>query len=138
MMTLLINMSDMPFSVMTIHHYILHSMHRFYAAVKQHEAGTQSGPSLQASSWSQSEVDQVALCRPVSPMFAYSFGKEVERLGFDTNRRRIWRMSHANENYEFCPTYPKLHLLPASVSDDKLKDSLDFRAIKRFPSVVWR
>ncbi|CAG5131669.1 unnamed protein product [Candidula unifasciata] len=84
------------------------------------------------------EEEHIQLCEPVDLKFAYSFDKEVVRLGFDTNKEKIWRMSHANENFEFCPTYPKLHILPATVDDDKLKVSLDFRAMKRFPSVVWR
>ncbi|XP_059179247.1 myotubularin-related protein 3-like [Physella acuta] len=84
------------------------------------------------------EEEQVALCRPTGEVFTYSFDKEVERLGFDTYRKKIWRISHANDNFEFCPTYPKTHILPATYEDDKLKFSLDFRAMRRFPSVVWR
>ncbi|BFZ04676.1 hypothetical protein BsWGS_07715 [Bradybaena similaris] len=84
------------------------------------------------------EEENIALCRPVNPSFAYNFDKETERLQFDTSKQGAWRKSHANKNYEFCPTYPKFHILPAAIDDDRLKVSLDFRAIKRFPSVVWR
>lgn len=85
-----------------------------------------------------SEVQQINLCKSVDAKFCYTFGNEVTRLGFDTSKKKIWRMSLANENYEFCPTYPQYHILPSTYEDDKLKASLDFRAMKRFPSVVWR
>ncbi|GFR97241.1 myotubularin-related protein 4, partial [Elysia marginata] len=84
------------------------------------------------------EAEQVNLCKPVSESFRYTFGKEVERQGFDTNKRKIWRMSHANEKFEFCQTYPECHIMPAAIDDAELRRSLDFRAMKRFPSVVWR
>lgn len=37
-----------------------------------------------------------------------------------------------------CPTYPKNHIVPASITDEDIKSSAGFRALKRFPSVVWR
>ncbi|CAL1534854.1 unnamed protein product [Lymnaea stagnalis] len=102
----------------------------FYRLVQQKEKST--------GQLSVSEVQQISLCQPGDDKFSYTFGKEVTRLGFDTSRKKIWRMSSANERYEFCATYPKDHILPATYEDDKLKSSLDFRAMKRFPSVVWR
>lgn len=84
------------------------------------------------------EADQVTLCKPVNESFRYTFGKEVERQGFDTNKRKIWRMTQANEKFEFCATYPEYHIVPAAIDDAELQRSLEFRAMKRFPSVVWR
>ncbi|RUS70884.1 hypothetical protein EGW08_021356 [Elysia chlorotica] len=101
--------------------------YRFHAMCKGKEGALTS-----------TELEQVALCKPLSDTFKYSFGKEVIRLGFDTSKRKIWRMSQANESFDFCQTYPKLHIMPTAIDDAELKRSLDFRALKRFPSVVWR
>uniref|UniRef100_A0A2C9KKJ4 Myotubularin phosphatase domain-containing protein n=1 Tax=Biomphalaria glabrata TaxID=6526 RepID=A0A2C9KKJ4_BIOGL len=78
------------------------------------------------------------LCKPGDDVYKYSFDAEIKRLGFDTSQKKIWRISQANQKYEYCPTYPREHILPATFDDDKLKGSLEFRAMKRFPSVVWR
>ena len=37
----------------------------------------------------------------VGETFKYTFGKEVARQGFDTSKRKIWRMSLANEEFEW-------------------------------------
>ncbi|KAH9503926.1 Myotubularin- protein 3 [Bulinus truncatus] len=84
------------------------------------------------------EVQQIRLCKPGNDVFTYSFDAEIKRLGFDTSQKKIWRISQANQKYEYCSTYPREHILPATYDDEKLKGSLEFRAMKRFPSVVWR
>ncbi|CAG5124749.1 unnamed protein product, partial [Candidula unifasciata] len=116
--------TGMPQSLMDLFAY------RFYA-VAMHRRGL--GANL-----TRLEEEHISLCQPVNPIFAYNFDKETERLQFDTSKQGAWRKSLANKNYELCPTYPKFHILPAAVDDDRLKASLDFRALKRFPSVVWR
>ncbi|XP_062570524.1 myotubularin-related protein 4-like [Saccostrea cucullata] len=68
----------------------------------------------------------------------YSFGKEVERQKFDLKSGKAWRITYINEDFNLCPTYPKNHIVPASITDEDIKSSAGFRALKRFPSVVWR
>ncbi|ESO84616.1 hypothetical protein LOTGIDRAFT_81473, partial [Lottia gigantea] len=66
------------------------------------------------------------------------FGKEIERMKFDTSVSKVWRMSHINENFGVSPSYPKIHIVPTSISDEKLISVASFRSMRRFPSVVWR
>ncbi|KAJ8312915.1 hypothetical protein KUTeg_010288 [Tegillarca granosa] len=68
--------------------------------------------------------------------FRYSFGREVDRMKL--NLKSAWRISYINETFDVCSTYPKNHIVPASITDEQLKKVADFRALKRFPSVVWR
>lgn len=67
----------------------------------------------------------------------YSFMSEVRRMGFD-NLQNAWRITDINTNFELCSTYPKLHIVPAKISDDNVKAVVKFRTSGRFPSVVWR
>ena len=73
---------------------------------------------------------------PPSPYFAYDFGEEVNRLGFDL--QSTWRISRANFHYDVCPSYPQQILIPASISDQKLLKVFKFRSSRRIPVVVWR
>ena len=70
--------------------------------------------------------------------YAYSFGKDVERMQFDTSRKKVWRILQTNEDYSLCPSYPKHHIVPANITDDQIKSVAGFRSGGRFPSVVWR
>uniref|UniRef100_A0A1I8Q6D3 Lateral signaling target protein 2 homolog n=1 Tax=Stomoxys calcitrans TaxID=35570 RepID=A0A1I8Q6D3_STOCA len=64
------------------------------------------------------------------------FMREVERLGFDLNGS--WRISHANEDFKLCPSYPPKLLVPCCISDDTLNNVANFRGSRRLPAVVWR
>lgn len=70
--------------------------------------------------------------------YTYSFGKEIERQKFDLKSGKAWRITYVNEDFSLCPTYPRNHIVPASITDDEIKSSAGFRSLKRFPSVVWR
>lgn len=59
-------------------------------------------------------------------------------MKFDINNKKIWRILQINEDYSLCPSYPQLHIVPASISDDQIKSVASFRSGRRFPSVVWR
>ena len=74
----------------------------------------------------------------VDEKYAYSFGKDVERMMFDTSRKKIWRILLANEDYSLCQSYPRHHIVPASITDEQIKSVAGFRSGKRIPSVVWR
>ncbi|XP_053697624.1 myotubularin-related protein 3 isoform X2 [Sabethes cyaneus] len=64
------------------------------------------------------------------------FRKEVERLQFDL--RGAWRISHVNAEFKLCPSYPRMLLVPACISDDTLQNVASFRSSRRIPAVVWR
>lgn len=64
------------------------------------------------------------------------FMREVERLGFDLNGS--WRISHANEEFKLCPSYPPKLLVPCCISDETLNNVANFRGSRRLPAVVWR
>lgn len=88
---------------------------------------------------SYSSNDQGAkLCVQLEHKYFYSFGKDVERMQFDTCKRKVWRIFLGNEDYSLCRTYPKYHIVPENVSDEMIKSAASFRSGGRFPSVVWR
>ncbi|XP_058825823.1 myotubularin-related protein 4 isoform X2 [Topomyia yanbarensis] len=64
------------------------------------------------------------------------FRKEVDRLQFDL--QGAWRISHVNAEFKLCPSYPRLLLVPACISDDTLQNVASFRSSRRIPAVVWR
>lgn len=68
--------------------------------------------------------------------FQKSFRNEVERLGLDVHG--VWRISQANIDYRLCPSYPRLLLVPACISDDTLESVARFRSARRIPAIVWR
>jgi len=61
---------------------------------------------------------------------------QVDRLKFDLNG--AWRISHVNSEFKLCPSYPRLFLVPSSISDDVLQNVASFRSSRRIPVVVWR
>lgn len=79
-------------------------------------------------------------CKPpydsAADLEAGLFVDDVRRMGFNT--KSIWRISEINSKFEVCKTYPKFHIVPKWISDDDLKTVAQFRALRRFPSVVWR
>ncbi|XP_068736229.1 myotubularin-related protein 9-like [Montipora capricornis] len=48
-----------------------------------------------------------------------------------------WRISHANSNFELCPSYPASVVVPKNISDDTLKASSQFRQLGRFPVLSY-
>lgn len=64
------------------------------------------------------------------------FTLEVERLQFDI--KGSWRISHANEDFRLCSSYPQKILVPCCISDEALHIVANFRGSRRLPAVVWR
>lgn len=75
------------------------------------------------------------LC-PVDKPRPYSFTAELERMKFDM--KNAWQYTEVNSDFSICSSYPKEHIIPKSVSEERLRKVADFRALRRFPSVVWR
>ncbi|XP_060076299.1 myotubularin-related protein 3-like [Ylistrum balloti] len=70
--------------------------------------------------------------------FHFSFGKEVDRMKFNLKSKTAWRITYLNESFGVCRSYPKHHIVPSDITDEQLKKVASFRALARFPSVVWR
>lgn len=64
------------------------------------------------------------------------FRREVKRLEF--NMSTTWRISTANVDFKLCPSYPRLILVPACITDETLNNVASFRSARRIPAVVWR
>jgi hypothetical protein len=48
-----------------------------------------------------------------------------------------WRVSNVNESYGFCPSYPRLLLVPKTISDWSLSAVAGFRSKSRIPVLTW-
>lgn len=56
--------------------------------------------------------------------------KEIERIfGTEQNMHsKGWRITKVNEKYEMCATYPRILVVPYSVSDSEIKKVAEFRS----------
>jgi myotubularin-related protein 3/4 len=61
---------------------------------------------------------------------------EFRRMQMDVGGS--WRISDCNCEYKLCPTYPKLLVVPSSLTEEEIRSAAKFRALGRFPTVVWR
>lgn len=70
----------------------------------------------------------------------YDPQSEFSRLEMPTSvsQRSGFRVTHVNENYKMCPTYPSRFIVPAAVSDGELRKMSHFRARGRVPAVTYR
>lgn len=58
------------------------------------------------------------------------------RMKFDL--KGAWRISFINNEFKLCPSYPKLLIVPACISDETLMSVSSFRSSRRIPAVVYR
>lgn len=63
---------------------------------------------------------------------------EYRRLGLLSDSEDYWRLSSVNVDYKFCPSYPGVFIVPASISDNVLKHASKFRSKQRIPAVVYK
>lgn len=49
-----------------------------------------------------------------------------------------WRISDINRDYEICPTYSQLLIVPKSIDDATIYESSKFREMGRFPIISYR
>lgn len=59
-----------------------------------------------------------------------------KRMKFDL--KGAWRISLINNDFKLCPSYPKLLVVPACISDETLMSVSSFRSSRRIPAVVYR
>ena len=60
---------------------------------------------------------------------------EFARQGVATDAR--WRFTDANSSYDLCATYPPLLIVPAALSDARLKEGSRWRSKRRVPVLTW-
>ncbi|KAJ6222771.1 hypothetical protein RDWZM_001316 [Blomia tropicalis] len=65
---------------------------------------------------------------------AFQIENEFSNL---TNFSDEWRISNVNKNFEVCPSYPELVIVPKSMSDDCLIAIAQFRCLGRFPVLSY-
>lgn len=65
----------------------------------------------------------------------YDVRQEYERMGL--TQSNDFRYSKINADYKFCETYPRILVVPKSVSDDDLRLVGEFRSKHRIPVVSW-
>ena len=63
--------------------------------------------------------------------------REFHRQGL-LNPLSHWRVSKANENFELCPTYPQLLVVPRCIDDETLSRAAAFRSARRVPVLCWK
>lgn len=63
---------------------------------------------------------------------------EYTRLGLIGNEDSYWRVTNINNDFKFCPSYPKLLLVPSTISDNVLKHAGKFRSKQRIPAIVYK
>jgi myotubularin-related protein 1/2 len=71
----------------------------------------------------------------------YDCKQEYERMGVSKSSQAVagadWRFTTINTAFKFCETYPRLLVVPASVTDDDLRLVGQFRSKHRIPVVSW-
>ncbi len=67
----------------------------------------------------------------------YDCKQEFERMGISKSSTGEWRFTNINQSFKFCETYPKTLVVPASTSDDDLRQIAQFRSKHRIPVVSW-
>lgn len=65
----------------------------------------------------------------------YDVRQEYERMGL--TQSNDFRYSKINADFKFCETYPRLLVVPKSVSDEDLRLVGEFRSKHRIPVVSW-
>ena len=61
---------------------------------------------------------------------------EYQRIGI--GRSNTWRISTVNNDYELCSSYPRILVVPKSISDSQLMAVKSLRKRGRIPVCVWR
>lgn len=59
---------------------------------------------------------------------SFCISQEYKRFGLPNN---LWRITDINNNYAVCDSYPHLLVVPAQLSDSKIKQSAKFRGKHR-------
>ncbi|SCU93338.1 LAME_0F03444g1_1 [Lachancea meyersii CBS 8951] len=63
--------------------------------------------------------------------------KEFQRQGISFGKNCPWRLSSINQDYTFCKTYPKVLVIPSTISDTLLTHSMKYRSQSRIPALTY-
>ncbi|EMD47539.1 myotubularin, putative [Entamoeba histolytica KU27] len=73
---------------------------------------------------------------PIKPISYYNVLDEFIRLGLNKSNSN-WRVSRINDDYAFCPTYPREIIVPKEASDELLLEDGSFRSRQRIPVITY-
>lgn len=75
---------------------------------------------------------------PFDSWQVYDTVKEFERQGLDLASPDCkWRLTDINQDYKFCPTYPRTLVVPSQVSDTLLRHAAKYRSQGRIPVLTY-
>jgi hypothetical protein len=57
--------------------------------------------------------------------------------GVQDGKMSSWRQCNVNEDFEVCPTYPRVWLVPRCLDDETIEESAAFRSKGRLPVLCW-
>ena len=72
----------------------------------------------------------------IQTQWTYDPIQEYQRMGIGSSTNR-WRFSKINQNFQFCPTYPSLMIVPERITDNVLKHTGKFRSKSRIPCLSY-
>ncbi|CAX45135.1 myotubularin-related protein 1, putative [Candida dubliniensis CD36] len=64
--------------------------------------------------------------------------EEYKRLELVQANSQYWRVTTLNTEYKFSPSYPKVLIVPSTISDNVLKHAGKFRSKQRIPAIVYK
>ena len=64
--------------------------------------------------------------------------EEYKRLELVQENSQYWRVTNLNTEYKFSPSYPKVLIVPSTISDNVLKHAGKFRSKQRIPAIVYK
>ncbi|SCU94253.1 LANO_0E06194g1_1 [Lachancea nothofagi CBS 11611] len=62
---------------------------------------------------------------------------EFRRQGLTFGENCPWRVSNVNQDFNLCKTYPRVLVLPSSISDTLLTHSIKYRSQNRIPALTY-
>ena len=73
---------------------------------------------------------------PQKRFIFYDLLDEFIRQGLASSNSN-WRVSRVNDDYKFCPTYPREMIVPKEASDELLVEVGKYRSRQRIPVTTW-
>jgi hypothetical protein len=67
--------------------------------------------------------------------YAFDYMMDYERMGFPSSE---WRVTHANNDFRLCTSYPQKLFVPLSITGKTLEMVAQYRSNGRVPVLVWK
>ncbi|KAJ0392591.1 hypothetical protein P43SY_004494 [Pythium insidiosum] len=116
-----------------LRHHVSASAASLKAACEAPSGGKASQP--QAAPAKKPATAAAAAAASLRGRIRYDPEREFKRQGALGHPR--WRRCFSNESYELCASYPSFLVVPASLSDETIKEASRFRSKNRFPALTW-